>query len=187
MLMGPVRQIEPDRNLIVVLEDLDEIIEAWGEKQILSLLDGEGQVNNVVYLATTNYPDRLGARIVNRPSRFDERIYVGMPSTAARLAYLQRIGGEKFGLSTAETTKWCEDTDGFSIAHLRELIAAVLCLDQPYESVLERLRTMAKRPKTIEGWGQQEVGFRSNGGLKRASVQEQMEQQEKEATRLRRT
>jgi len=36
------------------------------------------------------------------------------------------------------------DTQGFSVAHLKELAAAVLCLDYPYEQVLERLRKMLK-------------------------------------------
>ena len=98
ILLAPIRQIEPARNLIVVLEDIDEIINSHGEKSLLSLLDGEAQVDNIVYLATTNYPDRLGARIVNRPSRFDERIFVGMPSAVARRSYLDRVAGEKFGL-----------------------------------------------------------------------------------------
>ena len=159
VLIGPIRQIEPDRALIVVLEDIDEIIQSHGEAQILSLLDGEAQTSNIVCLATTNYPDRLGARIVNRPSRFDERIYVGMPSAAARKAYLSRIAGEKFGLGDTTIDTWCAETDGFSIAHLRELVAAVLCLDQPYGTVLARLRSMAKRPQTVEGFSAEKVGF----------------------------
>src|SRR5271170_4364869 len=64
-----LRRIEPDRPIIVVLEDIEEMIENYGEHGLLGLLDGEHQVSNVVVLATTNYPERLGERIINRPSR----------------------------------------------------------------------------------------------------------------------
>ena len=74
-----LRRIEPDRPIIVVLEDIEEMIDNYGEHGLLGLLDGEHQVSNVVVLATTNYPERLGERIINRPSRFDEVISVDMP------------------------------------------------------------------------------------------------------------
>lgn len=137
-----VRDIEPDRRIIVVLEDLDEIVQNHGEHTILGLLDGELQVGNICFIATTNYPDRLGARIVNRPSRFDERIEIGMPGREARLHYLKHTATDD------RIEQWADDTDGMSIAHLRELVAAVYCLGSPYAEVLDRLRSMTKRPET---------------------------------------
>ena len=86
-----LRRIEPLRPLIVILEDIEELIRDFGEHKILALLDGELQVGNVVNIATTNFPELLGARIVNRPSRFDERILIGMPSEKARFQYLRWI------------------------------------------------------------------------------------------------
>lgn len=40
-----------------------------------------------------------------------------------------------------------ERTEGFSIAHLKELAVAVLCLDYPYGTVLQRLQKMLKKEK----------------------------------------
>ncbi len=158
--LAALRRIEPKRPLICIFEDIDEITQRFGEHQILALLDGENQVSNIVNIATTNYPERLGARIVNRPSRFDERIFVGMPSAAARQIYLEKIIA-KTGESAFQNFnlhQWVTDTEGLSIAHLRELSAAVLCLDQPYEAVIKRLRTM--RHKITENAGQAaSVGF----------------------------
>ena len=134
-----LRRLEPDRPLVCVEEDIDELIARYGEHELLALLDGENQVGNVVHVATTNYPERLGARIINRPSRFDERIKIGMPSAGARALY---IGSVAPSLSFDEATRWVADTEGLSIAHLRELAVAVLCLDQPYADVLGRLRSM---------------------------------------------
>jgi hypothetical protein len=149
-----IRRIEPTRPLILVMEDIDEMIGSYGEHEILSLLDGEKQIDNVVQIATTNHPERLGARILNRPSRFDERIFVGMPSAESRLTYLQtavnRSGAQ---LDDAELIQWRDNTDGLSIAHLRELIAGVLCLNEPYENVLARLRSLDVKPKAVEGFG----------------------------------
>jgi hypothetical protein len=164
-MLQRVRGMEIERPIIVVLEDIDEIIDKHGEHAILSMLDGENQIANVVYLATTNYPDKLGARIVNRPSRFDERIFVGMPSAVARKAYLKFAtttknpdGTPYEGLDEETLDRWTKDTEDFSIAHLRELVAASFCLDQSYPIVLKRLRKMAEKPKFESGY-KQRAGF----------------------------
>jgi AAA+ superfamily predicted ATPase len=138
-----LRRIEPDRPAICVLEDIDEMIVRHGEHSILALLDGETQVDNVVYIATTNYPEMLDKRLVNRPSRFDEVIKIGMPSEDARRVYLRsRLGEDE--LKPTMLAKWLSDSEGFSIAHLREMVVAVFCLGRDYEETLARLRGMFK-------------------------------------------
>lgn len=155
-----LRRIEPDRNLILVLEDLDEIIRYNGEAIVLSLLDGEHNTDRVLNLATTNYPEVLGARIVNRPSRFDRRIYVDMPSAAARHAYL--VKATHNGLSEDTLERWVADTKDLSIAHLRELVAAVYCLEQPYDEVITRLTAMSVPIKGEDGFAKPKgLGFRN--------------------------
>jgi len=188
-MLQRIRQMEPNRPIIVVLEDIDEIIEKHGEHSILSMLDGENQIANVVYLATTNYPERLGARIVNRPSRFDERIFVGMPSEAARKTYLKfatkefvkQEGGTP--LSEEELDKWVSDTENFSIAHLRELVAAVYCLDQEYKVTLKRLKSMTDKPKFVDGFRKGNAGFSDDEEPKKESRSRMMRDQ-KFITRL---
>lgn len=150
-----IRRIEPARNLIVVFEDIDEIIHHQGEAAVLSMLDGENNIDRVFNTATTNYPERLGARIINRPSRFDHRVFVGMPSNAAREAYLSKATNNE--LNTDELKQWVIDTDNLSIAHLRELVAAVYCLDQSYPEVIKRLKSMAT-------WIKPKAEFKSPGG-----------------------
>lgn len=157
LCLKAIRRIEPTRNLIVVFEDIDEIINYNGEASVLSMLDGENNVDNILHLATTNYPERLGARIINRPSRFDRRIHVGMPGFDARRVYLEKT--TKDGLDTATLEQWVADTDDMSIAHLRELVAAVYCLGQPYAEVLDRLRQMQVQPKGEEGFASKALGF----------------------------
>jgi SpoVK/Ycf46/Vps4 family AAA+-type ATPase len=141
-----LRKIEPERPLIVVLEDVEEIIGSHGEHDLLALLDGEHQTDNVVNIATTNYPEMLGARIINRPSRFDEVVKIGMPSESMREQYLVHIlGQDGAGVPIGE---WVEETAGMSIAHLKELVVAVCCLEQPYDEVIARLKTMKSAPRS---------------------------------------
>lgn len=161
MCLKAIKRIEPNRNLICIFEDIDEIIHANGESVVLSMLDGEHNVDRVLNVATTNYPERLGARIINRPSRFDRRVHVGMPNDASRSYYLQKATNGT--LSEADLIKWTADSNGMSIAHLRELVAAVYCLDQPYAEVIERLTDMAKQVKVQDEFKRDSMGFGSRG------------------------
>jgi hypothetical protein len=138
-----LRKIEPKRRIVCIMEELDDLFDDC-DCEILSLLDGEAQVDGIVYLATTNHFERLPPTLVNRPSRFDEWLYVGMPSPESRKIYLRKVAPT---LSAEQLDKWVMDTTGFSVAHLKELVAAVLCLENPYEQVLERLRKMLKTEK----------------------------------------
>lgn len=152
-----LRRIEPDRPIIVVLEDIEEMIDNYGEHGLLGLLDGEHQVSNVVVLATTNYPERLGERIINRPSRFDEVILVDMPSAKARLRYLKHV--LKDTVPDDELQTWVAATEKFSIAHLRELIVATQCLGRPYAEVVDRLKRMKVRPNSEKRNKEADMGF----------------------------
>lgn len=149
------RNIEPDRPLFIVLEDLDALVED-NEADYLALLDGSAQVDNVVFVATTNYPEKLDQRFTDRPSRFDRIEFIGMPSMAQRHHFLRL---KSKGLSELELKKWAAATDGLSVAHLRELILAVQCLDQPVEEVIARLKGMHESLPCSRDSKNKEVGF----------------------------
>ena len=82
-----------------------------------------------------------------------------MPGFDARRVYLEKT--TKDGLPLEQLERWVADTDGMSIAHLRELVAAVYCLGQPYDEVIERLKLMAVQPKGEEGFKSKTTGFSS--------------------------
>lgn len=145
--LAEIRRRDPDRRIVCIIEELDHTLK-YDEEELLSLLDGETQINGVVYLAATNHYEKLPQTIVNRPSRFDEWIYVGMPSEKSRAVYLRKAAK---GLCADELATWVRDTEGFSIAHLKELVIAVLCLDHPYEMTLKRLRAMLQAEKEENG------------------------------------
>lgn len=57
--LATFRQLEPDRPVVCVFEDIDAIVGEHGEDELLALLDGETRIDHVLNVATTNYPERL--------------------------------------------------------------------------------------------------------------------------------
>lgn len=140
-----LRTIHQDMPLVVLMEDMDAILRRHDESDVLNLLDGAYDINKVVFLATTNYPEKLGSRIMNRPSRFDKRVFIGMPSMEAREMYLRTKLTE-----ASEIKRWVEDTEGFSIAHLKELYVANKILGDSYDRALRTLKSMKQQPDSTE-------------------------------------
>jgi energy-coupling factor transporter ATP-binding protein EcfA2 len=152
-----IRKIEPARPMIVIMEDLDALIRNHGESEYLAILDGEAQADNITFVATTNYPEYLDRRFVDRPSRFDTLQLIGMPNAAARRLFLQT---KEPGLQGEELDLWVKHSDGFSIAHLKEMIVAVRCLGQPLEEAVGRLEEMSqRRPSSEDLASSKVVGF----------------------------
>ncbi len=135
-------KIEKNRKCIVILEDLDSLINIWGENSYLEMLDSAKSIDNVLFIATTNYPDRLDPRIYNRPGRFSHVIKIGLPTTAAREAYLKAI------LKNHRDVEYIVDnTKNFSIDHLSALVNAVYREKKDMVSEIQRLRTLFRVPK----------------------------------------
>ena len=142
-----LRTIEPKRMVVCVIEDLDELVNHHGPSGYLSLLDGEAQIDNCLFISTTNFPERLDRRFVDRPSRFDTVEYIGMPSAAARMAYLRHKEPE-LGVEVLEAM--VKATEGLSVAHLREMIILTQCFGRTVEEAEKRLNASRQRPPHSE-------------------------------------
>ncbi len=152
------RQIEPNRRIVCLFEDLDAIIQTWGESAVLGLLDGESQIDKVLNIATTNYPERLDKRIVSRPRRFDRVLKIGMPNEAVRREYF----AYKLSLKKAELDKWVKETENLSFASLAELVISVKCLGNKFEETIITLRGMTEAKFSSEEWKEEkDIGFGS--------------------------
>jgi hypothetical protein len=138
-----IRHIEPTRPIITVLEDFEILTQRTHQENLwLSLLDGEAQIDNIVFLATTNYVEELDKRFTDRPSRFDKVVAVKMPGPEARAVYLKN---KEPDMTTEEIIDWVNKTQGFSLAHLKELIVSVKCFGNSMEESVDHLHKMRER------------------------------------------
>jgi AAA+ superfamily predicted ATPase len=154
-----LRDIEPNRPVVLMIEDIDAILEKERqEAELLAILDGELQIDNIVCVATTNYPEKLDKRLKNRPSRFDEIVYIGMPSSEARSVYIStKI--PKLKDHPEELSKWVRATNKLSIAHIREIIISVECLGQSFDKTVKRIIEMNSANPTSDNEGKLPIGF----------------------------
>jgi chromosomal replication initiation ATPase DnaA len=147
-IIKELRKIEPERPLIVILEDVDSLAgeDRYSTTKLLNILDGVNQIDNVVYIATTNYPEKLQERITNRPSRFDRRYQVEMPSREIREAYISKKL-TKEDLKRIDLKVWLDKTEGMSLSHLKELVVSVVVMGKTFEDSLSNLEEMKANPK----------------------------------------
>ena len=151
------RKIEPNRPLIVLLEDIDSIAgdSNHATSKLLNILDGVKQIEDVVYIATTNYPEKLQERITNRPSRFDRRYKVELPNEEIREAYIRHKLTDE-DINNVNIEEWIKRTDGMSLSHLKEVVISTIVMGREFEEVMDNLEGL-KRAPTIKGSGK--MGF----------------------------
>jgi hypothetical protein len=141
------RQIHPDKKVVVLMEDIDSILDNYDESEVLNVLDGVNGFEDIVFLATTNYPERLGDRIINRPSRFDKRFFINHPNKESRKMYLESLLTEgEIKENKININQWVKDTEDFSMAHMKELVVATVILGDSYERALATLQAMKEKP-----------------------------------------
>jgi len=167
--MQALRRVESNRLIAVVLEDLDALCETHGESAYLSMMDGEAQVGSVIFICTTNYPERLDPRFVDRPSRIDSIRYIGMPSETARRAYFE---AKLVGSSDVEITDYVVASDGYSAAYMRELIVQTKGFARPLadaKELIDSRRQLSKNVSSKRGPDEHGAGFtngRAPSGIK---------------------
>lgn len=132
-----ILKTDKDRLVLTIYEEFDGWLTKGKdvEEALLSVLDGEIQKDNVMYLATTNYIDRIPDRL-KRPGRFGSLVEVQYPTAEARSKYL-----EAKGITGKENAEIVEKTVDFSIDEVKEVVLATKCLDHPLDEVIERLKS----------------------------------------------
>lgn len=159
LVLSNLRQVEAERPVLAVVEDIDAMLSDGREERLLSLLDGKTQIDHVLFIATTNYPERLDQRLQSRPSRFDRVEVLKAPSAPVRRAFLEKRVPD---LRPADLERWVELSEGFSIAHLKELILAVRCLGADLSETAARLKVGLRRKHTSENFATGRMGFARN-------------------------
>lgn len=134
MALEILKMSNPDLLTMVIFEEFDQILEEGGEEDMLRLLDGQVQKNNVIYLATTNFLDKIPKRML-RPGRFSRTIEVFPPNIEARTAYINLVSKDKSIVNALSET-----TDGFTIDELKEAVLSINCLGYSMISAVDRIK-----------------------------------------------
>jgi hypothetical protein len=127
-IMTYIRNSMPYKPIIAIIEDIDNFV---GEKanrdtesELLSILDGVNTFDNIVIIATTNYPENLTQRFINRPSRFNKVIEYQLLNEDSRREFITKINLpedlEKINIET-----WVKKTVGYTTDMLKELSDSV--------------------------------------------------------------
>ena len=145
---------------LMILEDIDfigtdrELIHDPVLGELLSQLDGATPNDGVFVIATTNRPQLLDRALADRPSRFDASIYLELPKIDERRRLFQLfLKGKPY---TFDVEDMCRKTEGFTGAHIQELIirAGLMTLKRDEEVlspeiVEESFKKIKKKAKTL--------------------------------------
>lgn len=108
---------------LVILEELDRAFkqDKKGDctlPHLLNTLDGVGNAEGVMVVASANHPEDLDAAILKRPGRFDRVVHFGAPDLALRQRYFERQCPE---LTAEQVAPCAEASERMSFAQLREV------------------------------------------------------------------
>jgi hypothetical protein len=140
-MVTTIRQLEPDKPILAIIEELDSFISYNSLKKFLTLLDGNLQVDNICYIATTNYIEKIPMNIKNRPSRFDSLYQIHTPNPEVREFFIKNKL-KPSDLEVIDLQRWVNDTEDMTISHIKDLIISVIVMGNPYDKSIAKLKKM---------------------------------------------
>lgn len=150
-----VRDIEPERKIIAVIEDIDAFISpdescrSSLDSYLLNILDGNYKINGVVIIATTNYIERIAERYKNRPSRFDRIVEFPLPNEASRRIFIEKSVLPE-DLKKINIDEWVRKTKGYTIDHINELILLFFVFGHTEEESFNTIDDMVKNNSKLK-------------------------------------
>lgn len=131
-----------DQKIVVIWEEFDNFVMGDSiDPSMLQLLDGAKTLEGIIYLATTNYIDRIPDNIKLRPSRFQRVVEIGPPNASVREAFLRkRLAVEDHHLIPS-LVKW---SDGMVLDGVKTLAESVICMDEDIAIVGQTIREHLK-------------------------------------------
>lgn len=134
-------------RFIFVMEDIgggtveDHHGSRGADSSLLNLLDGIGHPFKGVptfIIATTNNPEQSVGALIDRPGRFDKVIELKAPSEKECIELLGFISKKNLNEEEIEAAKLASK-NGFSIAHLQEVVVRSLLDDTTMMTVVKQL------------------------------------------------
>lgn len=167
-----VRDIEPERKIIAVIEDIDAFISpdescrSSLDSYLLNILDGNYKINGVVIIATTNYIERIANRYKNRPSRFDRIVEFPLPNEASRKIFIEKSVLPE-DLKKINIDEWVKKTKGYTIDHINELILLYFVFGHTEEESFKTIDDMVKNNSNLKNETsvnkKRTIGFEEDG------------------------
>ena len=154
-----------DLPIILVLEEVvsfmcnDDCM-----SMLLSFLDGEKSWDNVFIIATTNYPEKLPDNFIDRPSRFDRLYKVDNPNEKVRTLYLSKLLNKEVDKSIVA------QTEGFSLAYLKELVVASKIYGRTISEVIKEFKNRKLMIKHGFETKRQAMGFSNSEEIQEEQV-----------------
>jgi AAA+ superfamily predicted ATPase len=107
---------------LLYFEDLDSLLERNMEvSSFLNLMDGVSSKNGLLVIATANDLRKLKPSIIDRPSRFDRKFEIPLPTQEMALIYLKKWFGDMLTTKKYKDLAKCAEKYEFSYAYLKEL------------------------------------------------------------------
>jgi ATPase family associated with various cellular activities (AAA) len=113
---------------IVILEDVDLVAMERSEQptnsilfELLNAMDGLDADHDVLFVLTTNAPQRVEPALASRPGRIDQAVELPLPDADGRRRLLA-LYGEGLQLGLGDTDDLVAELDGASPAFIRELL-----------------------------------------------------------------
>lgn len=128
---------------IIIIEELAELVNTRRySSDLLNLLDNQVLKNDVMFLMTTNFPERVPDNIINRPSRID--LLVNIENTSNENGFIEAWYRHLTGNELDKKWKKSEwYNKNLSPAYLKELIVYSqlhgIALDESYKEIQRRL------------------------------------------------
>lgn len=139
-------------RMIFVMEDIgggnaeDYHGPKTADSGLLELLDGASVSFRLptFIIATTNTPENLLKSLADRPGRFDQMFELEGPNSKERVLLAEHISGGKLAEEQILALK-SKDADGFSIAHINEIVIRSELHGKTYGEVIVEMKNHKKK------------------------------------------
>lgn len=127
---------EPTKKILMCIEDIEGFVTRKFESSLINLIDGTGDINNIAFIATTNFIKQLPPRLT-RPSRFDKIIEIPLPDENTRWAYLSHLGRSN-GFEIP--MHWRKGTAEMTYAEMKELFISITIFNMDFNDIKNRFK-----------------------------------------------
>jgi hypothetical protein len=132
---------EEQAPALLYFEDLDSLLErSIDPSSFLNLMDGISAKNGMLVIATANEVRKLKANITDRPSRFDRKFEIPLPTADMAHQYLKKWFGSFLTAAKGKELSKYAVQHRFSYAYLKELYISTMfeALSNNRKSPLEK-------------------------------------------------